>query len=122
MSFIYSCLCDPKDRITQNSYSVDVKQSLSYKSTTCPLESTINFDENLWSRHYAAMDGLEAARSFHAMRGWNLAFFRRLAPAELASAAAHPQRGPETADTVIRIMAGHTLNHLAQLETILAAS
>ncbi len=80
------------------------------------------FDENRWSRHYAALDGLHAARAFDAMRGWNLTFFRLLSPAELALAAAHPQRGPETADTVVRIMAGHTLNHLAQLETILSAA
>jgi hypothetical protein len=76
------------------------------------------FDETLWSRDYAAMNGLEAAKTFHALRGWNLTLFLLLAPADLAQAAAHPQRGPETAETVIRIMAGHTLNHLAQLEKI----
>jgi hypothetical protein len=40
----------------------------------------------------------------------------------IAKAAAHPERGPESADTVIRIIAGHTLNHLGQLETIVAAA
>jgi hypothetical protein len=76
------------------------------------------FDETRWSRDYAAMDGLEAAKTFHALRAWNLTLFRLLTPADLAQAAAHPQRGPESAGTVIRIMAGHTLNHLAQLEKI----
>jgi hypothetical protein len=80
------------------------------------------FDEGRWARHYASMDGLEAARAFHTMRGWNLSFFRLLSAQELASAAPHPVRGPETAETVIRILAGHTLNHLAQLETIAAAA
>lgn len=41
---------------------------------------------------------------------------------ELNKTALHPERGPEKADTVIRIMAGHTLHHLAQLETIAGAS
>ena len=65
------------------------------------------------------MDGFEAARTFHALRAWNLSLFRLLTPDDLDQAAAHPVRGPETAETVIRIIAGHTLNHLAQLETII---
>jgi hypothetical protein len=78
------------------------------------------FDETRWSRDYAAMNGLEAAKTFHSMRGWNLTLFRLLSPDDLVKAAAHPQRGPESAETVIRIIAGHTLNHLAQLEKIVA--
>ena len=80
------------------------------------------FDETRWSRHYAAMNGLEAARTFHALRAWNLSLFRLLSPDDLDKAAAHPERGPETAATVIRIIAGHTLNHLAQLEKIIGAA
>jgi hypothetical protein len=68
------------------------------------------------------MNGLDAARTFHALRAWNLALFRLLSPEDLDKAAAHPERGPETAATVIRIIAGHTLNHLGQLETIVAAA
>jgi len=77
------------------------------------------FDENRWARRYDRMDGLEAARTFQALRAWNLALFRMLDRNDLDKAAIHPDRGPERADTVIRIMAGHTLNHLAQLETVL---
>ena len=80
------------------------------------------FDETRWAQHYAAMNGLEAARTFHALRAWNLALFRLLSPDDLDKAAAHPQRGPEKAATVIRIIAGHTLNHLAQLEKIVAST
>ena len=78
------------------------------------------FDETRWSRDYAALNGLEAARTFHALRAWNLALFRLFSPDDLAQEATHPVRGPESAGTVIRIIAGHTLNHLAQLETIAA--
>lgn len=80
------------------------------------------FDETRWAQHYASMDGLEAALTFHALRGWNLTMFRLLTPGDLAKAAPHPERGPETAGTIIRIIAGHTLNHLAQLETIVAST
>ena len=79
------------------------------------------FDQDQWARHYAGLDGLEAAQAFQALRAWNLALFRRLSADELEKAAAHPERGPENAETTIRIMAGHTLNHLEQLEKILGA-
>jgi hypothetical protein len=78
------------------------------------------FDETLWARHYDVVDGPAAARTFHAVRGWNLALFRRLTPEERERTAPHPTFGAQTAFTVIRVNAGHTLNHLAQLEKILA--
>jgi len=76
------------------------------------------FDENRWARHYDRMDGLEAAETFRALRQWNLSLFRLLDRNELGKAANHPDRGPEKAETVIRIIAGHTLHHLAQLQRI----
>jgi hypothetical protein len=78
------------------------------------------FDENQWARHYSNFDGREAAQTFEALRGWNLTLFRLLSADELNKTAAHPERGPEKAETVIRIMAGHTLHHMAQLDNILA--
>lgn len=78
------------------------------------------FDETEWAKHYDQVDGAAAAQTFKTIRAWNLALFKRLRVAELDTAAMHPERGPEKASTVIRIIAGHTLNHLAQLEKILA--
>ncbi len=80
------------------------------------------FDEAKWAGHYDRADGLQAAHTFKALRAFNLALFRQLTKEELARAANHPDRGPEKAETVIRILAGHTLNHLAQLEKIVAGS
>ena len=79
------------------------------------------FDENQWARHYDRVDGLLATQTFRNLRAWNLSLFRQLSTEELDTAAPHPERGPEKASTVIRIMAGHTLNHLAQLERIVGA-
>ncbi len=78
------------------------------------------FDENKWAAHYDRADGAQAAQTFKVRRAFNLALFRQLTKEELQRAAKHPDRGPEKADTVIRILAGHTLNHLAQLEKIVA--
>ncbi len=80
------------------------------------------FDENRWARRYDRMDGREAAQTFQAVRAWNLSLFRLLDQEDLDKAALHPDRGPEKAGTVIRIMAGHTLHHLAQLEKIPGSS
>jgi len=77
------------------------------------------FDQDQWARRYDGMDGMEAARTFQALRAWNLALFHLLDKDDLDKAATHPERGPEKAATVICIMAGHTLHHLAQLEKIL---
>lgn len=80
------------------------------------------FDENKWAAHYDRADGAQAAQAFKALRAFNLAYFRQLTSQELERASRHPERGPEKAITVVRILAGHTLNHLAQLEKIVAES
>jgi hypothetical protein len=80
------------------------------------------FDQDQWARRYDRMDGWEAAQTFQALRAWNLSLFRLLDQEDLDKAAIHPDRGMEKAETVIRIMAGHTLHHLAQLEKIPARS
>jgi len=80
------------------------------------------FDQDLWARFYSSVNGLEAAKTFQTVRAWNLAMFRLLSKDDFNKTANHPERGPEKAETVIRIMAGHTLNHLAQLQKVLAAA
>jgi len=77
------------------------------------------FDQDRWARLYTKMDGLEAAHTFQSLRAWNLSLFRLLDQADLERVATHPERGPEKAGTVVRIMAGHTLHHLKQLEVII---
>jgi len=76
------------------------------------------FDESAWARRYENVDAEAALASFLAARRWNLAIFRKLNAADLAREAIHPERGPETLDTIIRLLAGHDLNHLAQLESL----
>ena len=78
------------------------------------------FDEGAWARRYQDVDHEAALRSFLALRGWNVALFSRLRPEDLAREAYHPERGPETVGVIIRMLAGHDYNHLAQLERIVA--
>jgi DinB superfamily len=76
------------------------------------------FDEASWARRYENVDQEAALASFLALRKWNLALLRSLGPADLDREAFHPERGPEKLGTVVRLLAGHDFNHLAQLERL----
>ena len=76
------------------------------------------WDEASWARRYESVDPEAALGSYRALRRWNLALFRWLSEADLGREAVHPERGPETLASIIRLLAGHDLNHLAQLERL----
>jgi hypothetical protein len=76
------------------------------------------WDEGGWARRYEDVDPEAALRSYRAVRRWNLSLFRGLSKADLDRHAVHPERGPETLASIIRLLAGHDLNHLGQLERL----
>ena len=78
------------------------------------------FDQERWALRYGALDGQAAARTFCALRPWNVALVRTLTPSDLARPAMHPERGMESVEIIVKMLAGHDLNHLAQLEQIAA--
>jgi len=80
------------------------------------------FDQDAWARSYPRLDARAAVRAHEGLRAWNLGYYRSLGPEELALVGLHPERGEETVETMIRMMAGHDRNHLAQLEKIAAGS
>jgi hypothetical protein len=76
------------------------------------------WDEASWGRRYRDVDTGTALASYRALRRWNLALFRGLSQADLDRQGVHPERGPETLASIIRLLAGHDLNHLGQLERL----
>ena len=76
------------------------------------------FDQDLWAARYGDVDGEAAARSFCAVRRWNLDLIRTLTPEEMARPVMHPERGMESVEIIVKMLAGHDLNHVAQLEEI----
>ncbi len=76
------------------------------------------FDQDAWMNSEAAMDGALALETFCSLRQFDLLLFRRLSNADRAISLANPERGPQTVGLLLEIMAGHDLNHLAQLESI----
>ncbi|MGH9367854.1 MAG: DinB family protein [Thermoanaerobaculia bacterium] len=78
------------------------------------------FDQDAWARTYSRLDARAAVRAHEALRAWNLSYYRTLEPSDLARVGLHPERGEESVETTIRMLAGHDRNHLAQLERIAA--
>lgn len=76
------------------------------------------WDEGSWARRYTDVDVESALASYLASRRWNLSLLRGLSPADLEREAFHPERGPETLGMIVRVLAGHDLNHLGQLERL----
>jgi DinB family protein len=79
------------------------------------------FDQDRWAARYPGLDGAAAGRAFVGLRAWNLALIRSLSAQDLERPYVHGERGPESVGLIVRLLAGHDLNHLAQLETIAAS-
>jgi uncharacterized damage-inducible protein DinB len=78
------------------------------------------FDQEKWAATYSGYEIADALAVFSTARQWNVAFLKSV-PAEAHSKKLnHPERGDMTFRVVIETMAGHDLNHLAQIETIAA--
>ncbi len=79
------------------------------------------FDQEKWAGTYAAFELGAALDVFSSVRHWNVALVRSLPGAALAKKVTHPERGDETFQTIVETMAGHDINHLKQIDAILAA-
>jgi len=79
------------------------------------------FDQEKWASSYQGIPAREALAAFTAFRQWNLQLIGKSLPASGAKPVTHPERGTMTFQTIVETMAGHDLNHLAQLKRIAAS-
>jgi DinB superfamily len=81
------------------------------------------FDQDVWlvALHYDKRDVRKSFEQFRVLREANLALLRTITPEQWNQYGAHAERGPETIETIVRMNAGHDVNHLKQIERILAA-
>jgi uncharacterized damage-inducible protein DinB len=79
------------------------------------------FDQDAWASafRYEQVDPAAAVEQFVVLREANLALLRRVDPARLHHAGLHTERGRETVAHILRMYAGHDLNHLGQIERLL---
>jgi hypothetical protein len=79
------------------------------------------FDQDAWvmSGHYAKRDPRKSVEQFRAIREANLGLLKSLTPEQWKHYGMHSERGQETIEHIVRMFAGHDLNHLRQIEAIL---
>ena len=84
----------------------------------CPLPP---YAEELWAKlgDYAKRDPQESLQLFRLLRQANLQMFDKLTPEEWKRHGMHAERGEMTVKELALQIAGHDLNHLAQVEAIL---
>jgi uncharacterized damage-inducible protein DinB len=80
------------------------------------------FDQDKWAATYPGISAADALAAFKAFRAWNLLLLRAAYPASARREVTHPERGTMTFQTIVETMAGHDLNHLAQLRKIAGAA
>jgi hypothetical protein len=80
------------------------------------------FDQDQWAAVYAPFDARTALGVFAAVRNWNVNLVKTTPVGAFSKTVTHPERGDMTFRTIVETMAGHDLNHLAQIETIAAKS
>jgi hypothetical protein len=80
------------------------------------------FDQEKWALTYPGTSANQALDVFTLLRGWNLQLMRTVLPQAATKPVTHPERGAMTFQTIIETMAGHDLNHLAQLHKLAAAT
>ncbi len=79
------------------------------------------FDQDSWvtSGHYDKRDPRKSVEQFRAVREANLALLKSLTPEQWKHYGMHSERGQETIEHIVRMFAGHDINHLQQIESIL---
>lgn len=79
------------------------------------------FDQDSWvtSGHYEKRDARKSLEQFRVLREANLALLKSLTPEQWKQFGMHAERGQETIEHIVRMTAGHDLNHLQQIERIL---
>jgi len=79
------------------------------------------YDQDSWAAagHYGKRDPRKSAEQFRVVREANLGLLKSLAPEQWKHHGMHAERGEETVERIVQMMAGHDINHTKQVERIL---
>ncbi len=85
-------------------------------------ETLHGFDQGLWARlgNYATWNVGEALELFRLLREANLRMLGTLLPEQWERSGNHVERGRLTVRELVRHMAAHDINHINQIEALLA--
>jgi uncharacterized damage-inducible protein DinB len=78
------------------------------------------FDQNVWAETfgYAQRDPAASLETFRVLRESNLSMLESLPKNLWENYGMHEERGKETITHIVRMFAGHDLNHLKQVENV----
>jgi len=84
--------------------------------------TTQAFDQDVWASlfQYAKRDAKQSIELFRVLRENNLAMLKALPREIWDNYGMHLERGKETVSHMTRLLAGHDLNHLGQIERIVS--
>jgi len=79
------------------------------------------YDQDLWAKtfDYAHRDPRQSLANFRTLREANLALLKSVPRRLWENYGVHQERGNESVSHVVRLIAGHDLNHLQQIQRIL---
>jgi hypothetical protein len=81
------------------------------------------FDQEVWAStgHYDKRDARKSIELFRVVREANLALLKSLTPEQWRHHGLHEERGEETIQHIVRMYAGHDINHMKQIEQLVTA-
>jgi len=81
------------------------------------------FDQDAWaiSGHYEKRDPRKSVELFRVVREANIALLKSLTPEQWKHHGMHAERGEESIEHIVRLNAGHDINHTKQVERIVGA-
>ena len=79
------------------------------------------YDQNAWvvTGHYEKRDPRKSVELHRIVREANLALLKSLSPDQWKHYGQHAERGQESIEHIVRMVAGHDINHMLQIERIL---
>ena len=79
------------------------------------------YDQNAWviAGHYEKRNLRESIELHRVLREANLALLKSLSPDQWKLYGQHAERGQESIEHIVRMVAGHDINHIKQIERIL---
>ena len=81
------------------------------------------YDQDAWAAagQYQKRDPRKSLEHFRLLRETNLSLLKTLTPEQWKHHGLHSERGEESIERIVLMMAGHDLNHLEQIEKLLLA-
>ena len=108
-------------QIVNHLYDSELVMGFRYRMAIAQPRSRLQaFDESKWAKRlrYESSDPMMKLELFVKMRQDHVALLRSLRPREWKLYGMHEERGKETIERMVQMMAGHDINHLRQIEIV----